>query len=433
MVLTLLVNGYFAQAQQLDKIEPIKIGEKVPDVVMEKITNYDGDTIKLSDFRGKWLILDFWATWCSPCVAMISKMDSLQQMMDDQVQFLSITYEKEETVIPFLEKLYQKQQSAIPIVYEDTILKQLFPNNVFPHYVWIDPQGIVRAITESKEITEENVEKAIVGGDLNLRIKKDDKMLAYDKTKQPFLNFILQNDNPGLTYYSFFMGYTPGLGGGMCTNSFERDNAGITRITFINSGPHWFFRYAFGRGRKFFQDESIDIDVKEPGRILSRSTGLDAKAWIEENTFCYELVIPEEKANDAWEIFRADVEKYFSQYDMRVERRKKQVLALIRTSDVDKIKTKGGRPAVKRDRFGYEATAIHVDDFIVGLSWQTLIGHPLQVIDRTGYKGRIDLKLESKLNDIDEMNKELSKYDLQFKEMEGEAEVLVIRDRIAMQ
>jgi len=50
--------------KQMMEIKPISVGHKAPDFT---IGGVDDKAISLSDYKGKWVMLDFWASWCAPC------------------------------------------------------------------------------------------------------------------------------------------------------------------------------------------------------------------------------------------------------------------------------------------------------------------------------------------------------------------------------
>ncbi len=79
-----------------------EVREKAPDFTLESI---NGDTIKLSDYRGKVVILDFWATWCRPCVMEIPHYKELYEAYKDSgLAIIGIALDKPQKVVSFVDR-----------------------------------------------------------------------------------------------------------------------------------------------------------------------------------------------------------------------------------------------------------------------------------------------------------------------------------------
>lgn len=73
-----------------DKTTTIK--EEKPDFTYE---NIDGEEVSLSDFRGKLVYIDVWATWCGPCRGQIPYLQMMEETYhDEDVVFLSLSVDK---------------------------------------------------------------------------------------------------------------------------------------------------------------------------------------------------------------------------------------------------------------------------------------------------------------------------------------------------
>lgn len=424
-VMAALCPFFGAEAQTKTAPAELKIGDTVPDILVNHIINYPAQTAKISGFRGKLLLIDFWATWCAPCIFMIPKLDSLQKEYRDEIQILPVTNMHADEVSAFLAKMDSQKKLQLPDVVDDTLLNKMFPHYSLPHFVWINSEGVVVAITGQEDVTRENIDAILKGVVPGLEHKKDVK-IPYDRFQALLIH---GNGDIGQQplYHSLLIPYTPGLPAGC--QYFKPDSIKGMKISCWNEGPDLLFKLAYGKGRSQFNRNRTLISLKDTAHFTSHASGQGYLNWLGQgNGFCYELIVPPALADKAWSIMQEDMNRFFPQFKVSIQKRKVNCLVLVRTSNVDKLKTTGAEHQAKFDFYSCVLHNATISEFIQPLDTYYLQNSPIPVMDKSGYSGKIDLEIQGKMFSTEEINKALKKYDLTFKTSQEEIEMLIIED-----
>lgn len=422
----LLLGWRPAKAQTPIVQKSLVVGDTVPDVAIANILHYKKTDAKLSDFKGKLLIIDFWATWCSPCVSMIPTIDSLQKQFEGQVQFLSVTNQSKAHVTTFEDKYFKRfaRRIQIPAITSDTVLSRLFYHTSIPHYVWINSSGVVEAVTELKEITAENISAFLKKRTLVLSQKQDAKAVGYNKDK-PFLADRNGGDGSGLIFHSVLTGFTPGIPGGF---SWKIDQKTGRKISVINCSRLWLYRIAYAKPGGWFDEGSVVIESRDSSRLTSTLYGQDYLRWLgDDNGFCYEIIVPASFQSKTNTLMQQDLKNFFPEFEARVITQRKPCLVLTRSSgSAQPKKSEGGSYEIKLDRFDWTVRNASLGKLVERLNKTQ--NYPLTIVDESGFEGAVDLDVHTGLSDLNGLNKELEGYGLRFEKKEADQQVLVIAD-----
>jgi thiol-disulfide isomerase/thioredoxin len=111
--------------------------------------------------KGKVVVLEFWATWCGPCIAAMPHLNELADKFKDQpVQFIAITDQEEKVVVPFLRK---KPIHAWVGLDTDKSMFRAYGVTGIPHTLVVDQNGRIAAITNPTSLTEEHLTDLLAG------------------------------------------------------------------------------------------------------------------------------------------------------------------------------------------------------------------------------------------------------------------------------
>lgn len=126
-----------------------------------KLSDVDGKPVKLEDFKGKVVVLDFWATWCPPCRAEIPGYTELQEKYGKEglmIVGVSVDEGGPQVVKPFMAKM----KINYPIVMgDDAVATAYGAAEAIPTTILIDRDGQIRHKKVGSEETSEYEKKIL--------------------------------------------------------------------------------------------------------------------------------------------------------------------------------------------------------------------------------------------------------------------------------
>lgn len=130
--------------------------KQAPRLIMEDL---NGRTIRLSDYKGKVVLLNFWATWCPPCRAEMPELVRMQREYGSRgLQVIGITYPPEQRAR--VRRFIRRFKVNYPIALGTRKTKTLFDGGQdLPMTVVIDREGLIREVIKGILLPDEFEQK----------------------------------------------------------------------------------------------------------------------------------------------------------------------------------------------------------------------------------------------------------------------------------
>jgi peroxiredoxin len=139
------MGGYLLGGHRITVLQAshssLSIGSKAPDF---KLININGEPIKLSDLRGHPILINFWATWCGPCVLEMPLIQDRYQEYSTSLMVLAV--DADEPYDNIRDFVYDTEITFEVLQDPDGRIQGLYNIQGYPTSFFIDTEGIIRAI-----------------------------------------------------------------------------------------------------------------------------------------------------------------------------------------------------------------------------------------------------------------------------------------------
>jgi thiol-disulfide isomerase/thioredoxin len=141
-----LVLGTVWSARHYDLLRPLGRLDLAPDFALARVDGQPGE-VRLSDLRGRVVVLDFWATWCPPCLAMMPMLHDLHREWHGKgVEFIAIDSDGPGGTREEVAEFVARNPFPYPVVLDDKEIGGRYGVFSIPHLVVIGRDGKIARV-----------------------------------------------------------------------------------------------------------------------------------------------------------------------------------------------------------------------------------------------------------------------------------------------
>lgn len=125
---------------------PVTRGEAAPDFSLPRVDGQPG-VVSLSSYRGRVVVLDFWATWCPPCIAALPMMHDLSREVAARgVTFIGVDSDGAQNSAEAVAMFVREHGAPYPVVYDDGSANERYRIRVLPTVVIVGKDGAIERV-----------------------------------------------------------------------------------------------------------------------------------------------------------------------------------------------------------------------------------------------------------------------------------------------
>jgi hypothetical protein len=305
----------------------------------------------------------------------------------------------------------------LPSAINDTLADKLFEHNLIPHYVWINKERKVLAITSSDPVSAENIRAVIDGKSVKWMMKRD------QNAERPLFTTADLPLNSLMQYSIFLKGWYDGLPSGARFRSIDGINRGVA---FTNTCLLNIYEAVAASFIPGFTKKNLVLEIRDSSNLIPDTSSATREQWYKDHSYNYDMIVPADQADTLYHYMLEDLNRY-SGYVGRIEKRSVKCFALKKANNEAKASSKGGIPENnfwEKDKPKY----MHNQPVLVLVNCLNAI-LPFPVFDETNYEVPVDLELPVDLTDIPDLQKMLSKYGFTLEETEEKRNMFILSQK----
>ncbi|MEE1885769.1 redoxin domain-containing protein [Pedobacter flavus] len=376
----------------------LKVGDPFPSIPVYNIMNAPVQSIDLVNNRDKKLyVLNFWGTWCSPCIPEMDELAKLQKKNTDKVQIIGISDDSPQKL-----KTYLKNKPTTVWLATDTnyLFYNLFNLSSVSHSAILNAERKIVALVKTHSVTQSLIDTLLAGGKvysdalLNEKpVNTSDDIFAVDTT---------------LTNSFTIRGYMKGQ------QSMGRVYRGTSayagrRLSYVNTGLTTIFKSAYNIVSQ--KQVMYETDEKKINDYQNK-----------QSLYCVDILVNAEEKDSLYTIFQKTLN---ASLPVKARIEYKIIPVYVLTNENFNLAPSSKPSTYGFSGNGYEGSGVRIEDFANDYLSNEL---DLPVVDETNLKDQYDIKTTMEMRTRDNVIKSIEALGLRIEKTERKMKMLVLYD-----